>query len=261
LEFKNPTNCPLDVYCIDSRGKKVWHATVRPGGWYGLNTLVGVRWLMCAANGSVVVDYTTTNICEQCVTPKICSSTTWYLTNNEVLTMEAKAEANRNRIDFVNNTGIKNDYLTVEKANPITGDFEKLEIVNNKSVTNDNEYYSVYDNTPADGDNTYRVKVTYLDGTVKISTPQTVNFKTVTGLRIYPNPAAADVNIDLSKYNGKAVTISFYNSFGNEVMKKIIANSPSTLTLSVSELPVGNYRLRVSSPNAKDAVQSLIIAQ
>jgi hypothetical protein len=177
------------------------------------------------------------------------------------LEMNATGEPNSARIEWMSNTGEKNDYFTVEKANLTTGEFETLETVNNKVFDNSAAHYVTYDHTLTDGENTYRVKSTYTDGSVKISAPQTVNFKNAVGTKIYPNPTAVDVNVDLSKYNGKTVTVSLYNSLGNEVVKQIVTNSPNTLTINVSELPAGNYRLRVSSPNTKDAVQSLIIAQ
>jgi hypothetical protein len=259
-EFKNNTSCPLNLYCVNSSGVKSWHATLNPGYWCSRTCASGTRWLMCTGNGSVVSDYTCTSECNQYVTPTTCKSGSW-LAANAVLTMEAKAELNRNRIDFINNTSDVNDYFTVEKASPITGDFEKLEIVNNKRSANETELYTTYDNAPTEGDNTYRVKVTYVDGTSKTSAPQTISFKGTEGVRMFPNPAVDVIAVDLSKYKGQAVTISLYNQFGQQVLTQQIEKAVGTVNVDVSQNSTGNYLMRVVSKGRKDVIQQVHIAK
>ena len=209
----------------------------------------------------MVHDYTANSNCSQLTTANSCSNGWWWLATNDVLTLEAKAELNRNRIDFVSNTGIQNDYLTVEKANQTSGNFETLELVNNKSTTNENEYYSVYDNNPVEGDNVYRVKVTYLDGSTKISDTKTVNFKAAQGISVYPNPAVESVNVDLSKYKGQAVTVALFNNFGQQVLTQSVDKASGSLSLDIAQFSAGNYRLRIVSKGRKDVVQQLNIAK
>jgi hypothetical protein len=190
-----------------------------------------------------------------------CNTSSHYLANNEVLDMNATAEVNSARIQWINNTGFKNDFFTVEKANPVSGDFEQLTIINNQNTTEDNEFYSVSDNAPTEGDNTYRVKVTYVDGTSKISVPQTVKFNASASIRVFPNPASETVAVDLSKYKGEAVTISMYNQFGQQVLTQQVEKASGTVNVDVSQNAVGNYLIRVVSKGRKDALQQLHIAK
>ena len=261
VDFKNNTNCSLNLYWINSWGQKVWYKTIHAGQTHSQSTYSGHRWLMCCSNGSVVHDYTANSNCSQSTTANSCSNGWWWLATNDVLTLEAKAELNRNRIDFVSNTGIQNDYLTVEKANQTSGNFETLELVNNKSTTNENQYYSVYDNNPVEGDNVYRVKVTYLDGSTKISDAKTVNFKTAQGVSVYPNPAVESVSVDLSKYKGQAVTVALFNNFGQQVLTQSVDKASGSLSLDIAQFSAGNYRLRIVSKGRKDVVQQLNIAK
>ena len=261
VDFKNNTNCTLNLYWINNWGQKVWYKTIYAWQTHSQSTYSGHRWLMCCSNGSVVHDYTANSNCSQSTTANSCSNGWWWLATNDVLTLEAKAELNRNRIDFVSNTGIQNDYLTVEKANQTSGDFETLELVNNKSTTNENQYYSVYDNNPVEGDNIYRVKVTYLDGTTKISDTKTVNFKATQGVSVYPNPAVESVSVDLSKYKGQAVTVALFNNFGQQVLTQSVDKASGSLSLDIAQFSAGNYRLRIVSKGKKDVVQQLNIAK
>ena len=261
IDFHNNSGCSLNLYCVNSWGQKVWYKTIYNGTTHSQTTSSGHRWLMCCSNGSVVHDYTANSSCSQSTTANSCSNGWWWLATNDVLTLEAKAELNRNRIDFVSNTGIQNDYLTVEKANQASGNFETLEVVNNKSTVNENQYYSVYDNNPVEGDNTYRVKVTYLDGSTKISDIKTVNFKTAQGVSVYPNPAVESVSIDLSKYKGQAVTVALFNNFGQQVLTQSVDKASGSMNLDIAPFSAGNYRLRIVSKGRKDVVQQLNIAK
>jgi hypothetical protein len=136
-----------------------------------------------------------------------------------------------------------------------------LDVVNNKYSTDITEFYSVYDNAPSEGDNTYRVSVIYVDGTTKTSAPQTLNFKGAEGIRLFPNPASDVVGIDLSKYKGQAVTIALYNQFGQQVLTQQIEKATGTFNLDVSNNTVGNYMIRVVSKGRKDVIQQLHIAK
>ena len=197
-----------------------------------------------------------------CIAEVPCGGVGAYLVTNDVLDMSAAAELSRTRVEWVNNTGYKNDFFTVEKANPTTGDFEKLEIVNNKYGTDLNEHYLIYDNNPTEGDNTYRLTVNYVDGTLKVSDAKTVSYKGLEGVRIFPNPATDVIGVDLAKYKGKAVSIYLYNQFGQQVLTHQIDKvNGETVNLDVSQNQAGNYLIRVTSKGRKDVVKQVHIAK
>jgi hypothetical protein len=207
-------------------------------------------WNDCAATGY-----------NWCIAEIPCSGVNVYAIGNDQISMSGASEVNRTRLEWTNNTGYKNDFFTVEKENPTSGNFEVLEVVNNKYSTDINEFYSVYDNAPTEGDNTYRVKVTYVDGTSKTSAPQTVKFTVSEGISVFPNPATETVAVDLSKYKGAAVTISIYNQFGQQVLTQQVEKASGTVNVDVSQNSTGNYLIRVVSKGKKDALQQLHIAK
>ena len=184
-----------------------------------------------------------------------------YLSSNAVLSMTAAAEPTRTRIEWVNNTGTNNDFFTVEKANQTTGVFEKIETLN--SIYSENvEHYTVYDNDPTEGDNTYRVTLTYLDGTTKASEIQTLTFKGLEGVRFFPNPAYDYVDVDLSKYKGQSVSIFLYNNFGQQVgIRQVEKVGVEPLRMDISQQNAGNYLIRVTSKGKRDVTKTLSITK
>ena len=224
----------------------------------------GLRSGSCFFKGTQYISYTATDAkgnksyCNFTVNAYLSGL---FLEGNESLSVDAHAEATRAAIEWVNNTGFKNDYFTVEKVNPATGQFEKLEIENNTSKDNSPTHYIIYDNTPNEGDNIYRVKVTYQDGTSKVSESKTLNFKGLLDIRVYPNPVNDIVNIDLSNYKDQAVEIYLYNYLGQQqLISKVEKADKTVVELNVAEFQAGNYMIRVKSKGKRDVTKSLIIA-
>jgi HYR domain/Secretion system C-terminal sorting domain len=176
-----------------------------------------------------------------------------FLEAKDNLVMDAQAQVNRTYIEWVNNTGFKNDYFTVEKINNTTGKFEALETVNSQSSDSSATHYSTYDNAPNDGDNTYRVKVTFQDGSTKVSEPKTLNFKGLYDVRIFPNPASDIVGIDLSSYKNQAVEISMYNYLGQQIsVQQVEKVGNAVVELNVANVQEGNYMIRIQSKGKRD---------
>jgi hypothetical protein len=195
-----------------------------------------------------------------CIAEIPCGGVGAYLAANDQISMDASAELGRTRLSWVNNTGYKNDFFSVEKVNAVSGNFEKLELVNNKYTSDINEHYTVYDNTPDEGDNTYRIVVNYVDGTNKVSDVKTINFKGAAEIRLFPNPANDVVAVDLTKYKGLAVTISLYNQFGQQVLTRQLDKvTGEPVNVDVSQQQTGNYLMRVFAKGRKDAVKQLHI--
>ena len=184
-----------------------------------------------------------------------------YSATPDVLTMDAHAEINRSRIEWVNNTGFKNDFFTVEKMDNATGNFEKMEI-QNTIYSNKPEQYVSYDKNPTEGDNFYRVGVTFENGTVKYSETKKVIFSTLSTLRVFPNPADDFLDIDLKQYKGSAVSIYLYNNFGQQVQFTNIENvTDGTTRLNIASQGTGNYILRVTSKSKRDVTKQVVIAK
>ena len=187
-----------------------------------------------------------------------CSTVNSSLSANYI-DIVTKAESNRTRIEWVNNTGYKNDFFTIEKMNALTGTFELLELKNSLQSANPEQYTS-YDNNPTEGDNFYRVGVTFNDGTIKYSETKKVNFNKMTAFRVFPNPVIDELNINLTEYVGKTVDIDVYNSFGIALHHQHIDKVTNAIQkLDVNDYPTGHYLIRVATLGKRDAMQQVVI--
>ena len=179
----------------------------------------------------------------------------------ERLDIEAQAEQNWARIEWVSNTGEKNDYFTVEKASTATGEFETLETVNNKVYDNSAAHYVVYDNAPTEGENIYRLKSVFTDGTIKISNTKTLVFKGLNDVRTFPTPVNDVLNIDLSNYRNEAAEVYLYNYFGQQVGYQKVDNvGGGLLEMDVANQPTGNYLVRIQSKGKREVTKKIVIS-
>jgi HYR domain/Ricin-type beta-trefoil lectin domain-like/Secretion system C-terminal sorting domain len=191
-----------------------------------------------------------------------CFGTTAAFATTDNLTTDVNAEFNRARITWSDNTGYKNDYYEVEKLNNTSGEFERLEIVNNKSYGNTPSYQTVYDNAPIEGDNVYRVKVTYLDSLSKTSAPITLKFNGLETVKLFPNPANDYVDIDLAKFSNETINIYLYNSFGKQVAFKVVQKDKFDIVhFDISTLEMGNYVMRLAAKGKRDVIRPLQIVK
>ena len=118
--------------------------------------------------------------------------------SHTILDVHAFAEPNRARIQWVNNTGNRNDFFTLEKLNATTGNFDKTLTINSKS-SDVVEVYTAFDDQITEGVNTYRVALTMLNGQVKTSETKTLTFKNINDVRVFPNPASDFIAVDLKQ--------------------------------------------------------------
>jgi HYR domain/Ricin-type beta-trefoil lectin domain-like/Secretion system C-terminal sorting domain len=181
-------------------------------------------------------------------------------TTNDVLDANAKAEAHRARIEWVDNTGYKNDYYEVEKLNTTSGKFESMSIINNTKFDDQLTSQTAYDNEPTEGDNFYRVKVAYLDSVTKVSPVLKVNFNDVNAVKVFPNPASDFVDIDLTTYSAGTVNIHLYNSFGQEVAAQTVEKGKTSIVhLDITNQQSGNYMIRITAQGKRDVTKQLHI--
>ena len=210
-------------------------------------------------------------------TGKLCLSSNWSntaaaikvsclapvqaLIQNESFVLSAAAEPNRSRIEWISNTGYKADYYTVEKFNGTIGDFEPI-ATENAIRSESAQHYVTYDATPQEGDNIYRIKISYQDGSRQVSENKIVNFKSLSNALIFPNPANTVFNIDLTDYKNQSVEITLYNTIGQLVLVHKVAKIDNTMVeLNVANQEVGNYKVRIQSKGKRDFVKTVVIAR
>ena len=174
--------------------------------------------------------------------------------------MNAVAESDRVRLSWLTNTGFDNDFYTVEKMNVSTGEFEKMETINNTVYDDEVQTFNIMDINPTEGDNFYRVKLTYNNGKEKYTEIKVINFKRMVGFGAFPNPAREELNINLAEYVNKAVDIAIYNTFGKVITTKHIDNvSNAVEKFDVNDFSTGQYLIRVTSIGKRAATQQVMV--
>ncbi len=247
-----------------------WQLTLLPDGYYKIINKGSGRALSISGGAAALTDgamliqstYAMQTSQQWSIVEVPCTSTTAAFATTDNVDMTAQPEFNRARIEWSDNTGYKNDYYEVQKLNQSTGEFERLEIVNNKSYSNTPSYQTAYDNAPVEGDNTYRVKVVYLDSLSKFSPIKTLNFNGLETVKLFPNPANDYVDIDLAKFNNETIGVYLYDGFGKKVAFKLVQKDKfSVVHFDISNLPMGNYLMRISAQGKRDVMRQLQIVR
>ena len=152
--------------------------------------------------------------------------------------------------------------FTVEKANNATGNYEKLVLVNNKSNDDAMNNYETYDVSPVEGDNTYRARVNYSDGSTQISESKTVSFKAVILTNLFPNPAIDEAWVDLKSYQGNAVTLIISDMSGKIIQQQVVQSATrAPYRLDLSEMQSGLYLLKIQATGKRALLSKLQIAK
>jgi hypothetical protein len=182
-----------------------------------------------------------------------------YASQRTVLTAEAYSVDRQSKIEWVSNNGSQADYFAVEKLDK-QGNFVEIAVLNATTPDNDAHQYVVYDKTPEDGENYYRVKLAQNNGTIVYSEIKKVTFKDLNDFRVFPNPADDQVQLDLTQYKGKEVNITLINSFGQVVNRfHIDAVGDNTFPIELTGMGNGHYMIVVDAKGKKSVGKSLII--
>lgn len=122
--------------------------------------------------------------------------------------------------------------------------------------------YSFTDTKPANGTTEYRLEMVDLNGATAYSTVKAVRIGLATSVSVYPNPASNYVNVVLGGSTTGNVTIRLMNSSGQLLMEKTVSNAAgTTVPLTVSNLPQGNYLIVVVGSDGTQQVNKLLIAK
>ena len=174
----------------------------------------------------------------------------------------AQVEPERNVITFVSNQGTNTGIWTIEKRNEVTGTFEKLEIRNNAQLKNALQYHTFYDKDASEGENFYRVKLTYLNGEVVYSAIKGVTNKKINDFTVYPNPAIDEAWIDLKSFEGRQVTLVLSDMAGKPVQQQVIQTATSApYRLDIAHLPTGLYLIKVQAQGKRELMRKIQITK
>jgi len=176
---------------------------------------------------------------------------------DDVLNFTAKRDANSVELNWANNTGDKNDYFVVEHSTNGV-DFEAI---TEEASASDVEltFYNVTDDSPAIGENFYRIQLIFNDGTNRYTEIKEVTWNELTDFELYPNPAANVVNINLAEVAGQDVEIRTIDQLGRTVSVEQTQATVTPHQLNVSDLKNGRYMVLVIADGKKPVAKQLVI--
>jgi len=121
--------------------------------------------------------------------------------------------------------------------------------------------YSSLGLTPELGDNYYRIKQVYSDGTFDYSPVQNIEFNIDSdNLSMYPNPAQNELNLNLEELAGESANIHIINNVG-QIVKSIeidrIESEP--IQLSLDNITSVFYQVLIQVDNQQPITKKFIV--
>ncbi|UII33315.1 T9SS type A sorting domain-containing protein [Fulvivirga ulvae] len=139
-----------------------------------------------------------------------------------------------------------NDYFTIEKShNGI--DYEEVATIGGAGSHTGVLNYSYSDNAPIRGRSYYRLSQTDFDGTTAYFDVVTVDYTTIKGLSVYPNPVNVSnmLTIQTGADADEDIEIAIYSNAGQLVKSEVVSGN-GAVTIQ-NDLKAGFYMLQVKS--------------
>jgi hypothetical protein len=122
--------------------------------------------------------------------------------------------------------------------------------------------YTFTDGRPAEGTDEYRLMMVDRDGRTAYSDVKAVRIGQVASVSVYPNPAADIVNVTLTGKATLNANIRLVNLGGQVLLEKNVTNAGgTTVPLSVSSYPAGNYLIVVTGSDGSKQISKILIAK
>jgi hypothetical protein len=174
------------------------------------------------------------------------------------MTAKAEAEVKQINITWYSNMGYKTDYYTVEKFNEQKEQFEEISTLNNTQYSDELHYFTYSDMSPLEGDNAYRIKAVFNDGTTQLSPSLKVAFGDINAVRLFPNPAVDYIDILLNDAPKNEVTLRLNNVLGLPVIQKSYQNE-QRMHFEIKDISNGIYQLHISQKGKRSMVKQIVI--
>lgn len=165
----------------------------------------------------------------------------------ELVSFEAAiADDNQVRLEWTTATELDNDYFVVERSRDAEN-FTAVQTVRGAGNSADVLEYAHNDLDPYSGISYYRLKQVDFNGEYSYSPIRTVAFDNQEGIKLYPNPAEHQLEVELSGINGREVSVQVADVLGRIMLNStyVISDDASVIPLDVSNLESGVYRLQV----------------
>lgn len=157
-------------------------------------------------------------------------------------TVFVKTNGGFNDVTWQTATETNNAYFNIERSTD-SRRWQTLGRVAGAGTTQETQNYTYTDKAPALGTNYYRIQQVDYDGASSYSPIVSAQWKGGVAARLFPNPTATTVRVDLMTGEETPVTLSVYDMLGRLVLQ----HTPlGTTDLNVGHLPAGAYLLQAT---------------
>jgi len=165
-------------------------------------------------------------------------------------------------MEWLNNTGYKNDEFVLERSSDGIN-FESIAIHNAAGATDEVRKFKELDTDPLEGDNYYRLKLIYTDGDFEYTPIKKVTFNKLPDFGVFPNPVTKEeVFIDLTLYNGKDITISIKDQPGRTMYSEQVLNlSTRRHRIDLRDFDNGLYIIQVQTDGRQLVAKKLLVTR
>jgi len=173
-----------------------------------------------------------------------------------------KATVNNKQIALEWQTASELDNKGFEIQKSIDGiAWDMIDFVEGQGTVFDLNTYSYIDKAPAQGLNYYRLKQVDYDGAQEFSKAISIKFnETRIDMKLYPTLAKEELNVDLTNFADKNVTINILNTNGQLLLNRVV-NSSEIVTLNLIDLNLseGTYYVRCHSERQTTTKKFLVV--
>ncbi len=163
-------------------------------------------------------------------------------------------------LSWLTNKEEVNDFFSIERSSD-NNIFTPIEKVNGENSDREDQHYKTLDFNPLTGDNFYRIKKVYTDGSYRYSASKKVHFDwDMTMVNLFPNPATSEIFLSIKDYAGRSAQLEIYNSLGVLMMTKNFESLPEEAIRFETEGFVGGvYSIRIKIDDLKQMNKLFIV--
>lgn len=162
----------------------------------------------------------------------------------ELLEFSCFQEKKSVQLNWRTATEISSDFFAVERS-ANNRDFSELERIAGAGTSFEPREYTFTDDNPMPGLNYYRLRQVDFDGRFSYSRVVTVQIGQSGGIRVFPSPASAILNVQLEQPAEEPAVWEIFDLTGRFVATGLFSSESVDLEIDVADLPDGVYLLRV----------------
>jgi hypothetical protein len=189
------------------------------------------------------------------------ASTTWSNISLPVTLSDFKANEKNGKVNlsWTTTLEVNSSHFEIERSSN-SGAWGKLASVSAAGNTGVAQNYSFTDNSPANGNNYYRLKIIDIDGQFEYSPIKNISIA-VSGIVITtgPNPAYSTLNVMVAQKTANNFEVKLINRSGQVIYNRKYAKNQDKIAVDVSKFPEGNYFVEVIDISGTKTIKNILV--